>query len=733
MTQGEVSVKIEEGGEGEAVSNGDDSSPTEETNAYDKWPQAGIKEPTNNDVLYGRGGGTNHHQGNKRYRLLVEEKKVEYVNSKRLDKPVVALNIVKKWREQSPPGRFLKLDEKKGTWSDVGDKKAREKTSQALREKAPQIRQELEAGGGEGADRTKRTTFDVPEGGGKPKGIVRDHSLGKDFINPGDPVDIGNFDWDEPVEQIDSPPPLQYGMPPPAQGYNFSSPRNHINGHGPSAPGHAYPQNIGGASQGWGSGQFAYIEPGKSPSRSPQSNSSSSPDKPPNPAARYIDRPSYPLPHPHSSPAGDVRHLSSSGFHTGAPPHGYSGHYPHGPSPSFPSPPSERGGPREHSLSAHPLRDGSTNHSAQNLFASNTSGVGGDWQDQYSYPPPPGGGRGEGYEYPPPPYGYPPPPPQGYYRRGDSRTYSHEKQYGGAPPPPSHAGGSSSDSGLRDDSTRQMLSRPQIVKRDTSHQAENEQTKRRVQRSRLVRDHSLAAVALSGADASQEALSPREYEFARGSRKEDSAVKALGESMRQSSLAGSGFNSIDKPRGLTKAQRLTTVEAVQIAFADDITKAARGEAEDRNIVSQDSKPELIAETVSVDSIAKPRGLTTAQRLTTVEAVQIAFADDISNSTKREMDDTKLVSDDSKPELILDRISADDALGSLGVNLEPDLKPLPMTNLDRADTVDKLLISSVDDGALLESFKPPSLDMEGKTNSLDDFLSPASVGLEKDIL
>jgi hypothetical protein len=278
-----------------------------------------------------------------------------------------------------------------------------------------------------------------------------------------------------------------------------------------------------------------------------------------------------------------------------------------------------------------------------------------------------------------------------------------------------------------------MLSRPQIVKRDTSHQAENEQTKRRVQRSRLARDHSLAAVALSGADASQEALSPREYEFARGSRKEDSAVKALGESMRQSSLAGSGFNSIDKPRGLTKAQRLTTVEAVQIAFADDITKAARGEAEDRNIVSQDSKPELIAETVSSDSIAKPRGLTTAQRLTTVEAVQIAFADDISSSTKREMDDTKLVSDDSKPELILDRISADDALGSLAVNLEPDLKPLPMTSLDRADTVDKLLISSVDDGALLESFKPPSLDMGGKTNSLDDFLSPASVGLEKDIL
>ena len=36
------------------------------------------------------------------------------------------------------------MDEKTGLWNDVGDKKAREKTSQALRERAPQIRQELE-------------------------------------------------------------------------------------------------------------------------------------------------------------------------------------------------------------------------------------------------------------------------------------------------------------------------------------------------------------------------------------------------------------------------------------------------------------------------------------------------------------------------------------------------------------------------------------------------------------
>jgi hypothetical protein len=111
---------------------------------YANWPLKGIKDPHENDVMYGRGGGTNHHPGNKRYRKMVEDRKLEYVNSKRLDKPLVALEIIRLWRAQLPPGRFLKLDEKTGLWSDVGDKKAREKTSQALREKAPLIRKQQE-------------------------------------------------------------------------------------------------------------------------------------------------------------------------------------------------------------------------------------------------------------------------------------------------------------------------------------------------------------------------------------------------------------------------------------------------------------------------------------------------------------------------------------------------------------------------------------------------------------
>ena len=111
---------------------------TRNKNSKKPWPLTGIKEPHENDVLYGRGGGTNHHPGNKRYRKIVETRKEDYTNSKRLDKPLVAMEIIKQWRSQDPPGRFLKQDDATGMWNDVGDKKAREKTSQALREKAPQ-------------------------------------------------------------------------------------------------------------------------------------------------------------------------------------------------------------------------------------------------------------------------------------------------------------------------------------------------------------------------------------------------------------------------------------------------------------------------------------------------------------------------------------------------------------------------------------------------------------------
>jgi hypothetical protein len=100
------------------------------------WPLRDITVPHNHDVLFGRGGGTNNHPGNKRYRQLVEERKARYVRAARNEKPLIALEIVTWLREkQNPPGRFLQLNEKTKMWDDVGYKRAREKASQALREK----------------------------------------------------------------------------------------------------------------------------------------------------------------------------------------------------------------------------------------------------------------------------------------------------------------------------------------------------------------------------------------------------------------------------------------------------------------------------------------------------------------------------------------------------------------------------------------------------------------------
>jgi len=85
---------------------------------------------TPNDVLLGRGGGTNRHNGNIYYRNLVSKKQPAYVQAKKMDKSIIAKSIVANIRERN--GRFLKNDA--GSWVDVGDRRATEKTSQALRE-----------------------------------------------------------------------------------------------------------------------------------------------------------------------------------------------------------------------------------------------------------------------------------------------------------------------------------------------------------------------------------------------------------------------------------------------------------------------------------------------------------------------------------------------------------------------------------------------------------------------
>ena len=80
-------------------------------------------------------GKTNHFPGNIKWRLIIAEKKDEYNSSLRTGKPIIAMEIVSIWRDQSPPGRFLRKDEETGLWDDIGDEDARIKCSQTLRER----------------------------------------------------------------------------------------------------------------------------------------------------------------------------------------------------------------------------------------------------------------------------------------------------------------------------------------------------------------------------------------------------------------------------------------------------------------------------------------------------------------------------------------------------------------------------------------------------------------------
>lgn len=103
------------------------------------YPMRDIVCPGPHDVLMGRGSGTSSHIGNVKYRDLVLAYKPRYVAADRVNKPSVAGEVVALWRSMEPPGRFLdrsdSADDSSNMWFDVGDRRARRKTSQTLREK----------------------------------------------------------------------------------------------------------------------------------------------------------------------------------------------------------------------------------------------------------------------------------------------------------------------------------------------------------------------------------------------------------------------------------------------------------------------------------------------------------------------------------------------------------------------------------------------------------------------
>jgi hypothetical protein len=114
------------------------SSTQESTRSLDQVLAAdnGVKifcVPTDLDVLLGRGGLTNNHAGNIRYREEVEKVKPMYFSSRtKTEKKNVSEMMVAYVEDYG--GRFLAKDPDTGQWMIAPAKAARKKASQALRE-----------------------------------------------------------------------------------------------------------------------------------------------------------------------------------------------------------------------------------------------------------------------------------------------------------------------------------------------------------------------------------------------------------------------------------------------------------------------------------------------------------------------------------------------------------------------------------------------------------------------
>ena len=96
---------------------------------------------TEKDVLSGRGGRTNFHHGNVYFRKLILSQCPAYEKATKTMKPKVSHQIVKNIRERG--GRFLRCSFD-GTYYDIGEFAARRKTSQALRHRSFETRNQLD-------------------------------------------------------------------------------------------------------------------------------------------------------------------------------------------------------------------------------------------------------------------------------------------------------------------------------------------------------------------------------------------------------------------------------------------------------------------------------------------------------------------------------------------------------------------------------------------------------------
>lgn len=121
-------------------------------------------EFTQKDVLFGRGGRSNHHPGNKTYRDIVTNQQKHYRGCDKNEKTKVAQAIVDHIQNEVG-GRFLELDRDEKRWFLVPNVVARRKVGQALRENNTEEARAAKRAKYQGKLNNKKNNLDVGENG----------------------------------------------------------------------------------------------------------------------------------------------------------------------------------------------------------------------------------------------------------------------------------------------------------------------------------------------------------------------------------------------------------------------------------------------------------------------------------------------------------------------------------------------------------------------------------------
>lgn len=108
-----------------------------EANKINKvYPHEAIIKPASNDVLLGRGAGTNNHLGNKYFRNIVKEHQDGYLVAKNnFEKYLTTVDILTNVKSLNPPGRFILQDKSTKLWNEVGDDKSKAQNKPSVERK----------------------------------------------------------------------------------------------------------------------------------------------------------------------------------------------------------------------------------------------------------------------------------------------------------------------------------------------------------------------------------------------------------------------------------------------------------------------------------------------------------------------------------------------------------------------------------------------------------------------